>query len=144
MELKMVKVEIDKLELNEFIAKNNPGQRAKATFPLLGAHGTKESAVVYFEIDPGEELGSHTDSAEEILLIMEGNVEAVVGEKKTEASRGNLLLVPKMVSHNFRNIGSGKAKVLGFFGGANNIVATFDNVWLPVETNTVDTAAMTG
>jgi quercetin dioxygenase-like cupin family protein len=140
----MLKVDLNKLELNEFIAKDNPGQRCKATFPILGAHGSKESAMVYFELDPGEELGTHTDSAEEILLVMEGKVEVSVGKEKDEASGGGLLLVPKMVPHNFRNIGTAKAKVLGFFGGANNIVATFDNIWLPVESNTVDTAAMTG
>jgi quercetin dioxygenase-like cupin family protein len=140
----MVKVDLNKLELNEFIAKDNPGQRCKATFPLLGAHGTKQSAMVYFELDPGEELGTHTDSAEEILLILEGKVEPAVGAEKGEASKGSLLLVPKMVPHNFRNSGSGKAKVLGFFGGANNIVATFENTWWPTESNMVDTAVMSG
>jgi quercetin dioxygenase-like cupin family protein len=140
----MLKVDLNKLELTEFVARDKAGQRCKATFPILGAHGTKESAMVYFEIDPGEELGTHTDSAEEILLIVAGEVEAEVGDEKTEASEGNLLLVPKMVPHNFRNIGKSKAKVLGFFGGANNIVATFDNVWLPTESNMVDTAALSG
>jgi quercetin dioxygenase-like cupin family protein len=140
----MLKVDLNKLELNEFVAKNNPGQRCKATFPLLGAHGTKESAMVYIELDPGEELGTHTDSAEEILLIMEGKVEAAVNGEKAEASEGNLLLVPKMMPHNFRNTGKVKAKVLGFFGGANNIIATFENIWLPTESNKVDTAALTG
>jgi quercetin dioxygenase-like cupin family protein len=140
----MLKVDLNKLELNEFIAKDNPGQRCKATFPLLGKDGTEQSAVVYFELDPGEELGTHTDSAEETLLVLEGEVEASVGAEKGEASKGSLLLVPKMVPHNFRNTGKEKAKVIGFFGGANNIVATFENTWWPVESNTVDTAAMAG
>lgn len=45
-----------------------------------------------------------------------------------------------MVPHNFKNIGNDKVKVLGFFGGANNIVATFENTWLPLESNMVDTS----
>ena len=138
----MVTIDLNKLELNEFVAKDNPGQRCKATFPMLGAHGTKDSASVYVELDANEELGTHTDSAEETLLILEGKVEATVGDEKAVASKNQMVLVPKMVPHNFRNIGEGKAKVLGFFGGANNIVATFENVWLPTESNTVDTAAM--
>jgi quercetin dioxygenase-like cupin family protein len=138
----MLKVDLNKLELNEFAAKNNNVQRCKATFPMFAAHGTKESATVYFELNPGDELGTHTDSAEELLLIMEGSVEAMVGNAKTEASQGNLLLVPKMIPHNFKNTGNRKAKVLGFFGGANNIVATFENVWLPTESNIVDTSLM--
>ena len=139
----MITVNLNQLDLTEFIAKGNPGQRCKSTFPLLGAHGTKDSATVYFEIDPGEELGTHTDSAEEILLILEGSAEASVGEEKAEASQGALIVVPKMAPHNIRNTGDTPVKVLGFFGGANNIVATFENTWWPVETNQVDTAAMT-
>jgi quercetin dioxygenase-like cupin family protein len=140
----MLKIDLNKIELNEFIAKENPQQRCKATFPLLGANGTKETATVYFEIDPGDELGTHTDSAEEILFIVEGKIEAEVDQVKTEASEGSLLLVPKMVPHNFRNTGDTRAKVLGFFGGANNIIATFENTWLPADSNMVDTAAING
>lgn len=138
----MLTVDLNKLDLTEFVAKNNPGQRCKATFPMLGANGTQNTATVYVELDPGEELGTHTDSAEEILLILEGKVDATVGNESGQASKGSLVLVPKMIPHNFRNIGKDKAKVLGFFGGANNIVATFDNVWSPTESNMVDTSAM--
>ncbi|MCB0281579.1 MAG: cupin domain-containing protein [Calditrichae bacterium] len=138
----MIKVDLNKLELNEFIAKENPGQRAKATFPMLGAHGTKNSATVFVQLDPNEELGKHTDSAEELLLILEGTIEAEIGDEKGVASKGELVLVPKMVPHNFKNIGEDTVKVLGFFGGANNIVATFENVWWPTESNMVDTSAV--
>lgn len=109
---------------------------------MLGAHGAKDSATVYVELDPGEELGTHTDSAEELLLVLEGAIEATVGNEKAVASKGQLVLVPRMEPHNFRNIGTEKAKVLGFFGGANNIVATFDQTWWPTGSNRVDTAAM--
>jgi len=137
----MIKADLNNLELNEFIAKDNPGQRCKATFPMLGAHGTQQSATVFVELDPREELGRHTDSAEELLLVLEGTIEAEIDGEKGVASRGELVLVPKMVPHNFKNVGQGKARILGFFGGANNIVATFDNVWWPTQSNTVDTAA---
>lgn len=138
----MIKVDLNKLELYEFTAKDNPGQRCRAAFPLLKVHGAEESAMVYIELDPGEELGTHTDSAEETLLILEGSVEVFVGQEKTGASRGSFLLVPQMAPHNFRNTGKSIAKVLGFFGGANNIVPTFENVWLPSGSNVVDTSLM--
>ena len=136
----MITVNLNKLELNEFTGKDNPTQHCRATFPLLGAHGTENSATVYFELEPGKNLGRHTDSAEEILLILEGEVEATVGDEKGRISRGEIALVPTMAPHDLRNIGEGTAKVLGFFGGANNIVATFDETWLPTNSNVVDTA----
>lgn len=138
----MVTADLNKIELTEFTAPENPGQRCKAAFPLLGFMGSKKSAAVYVELDPGEELGSHTDSVEETLIVLEGRIEAKVGEETTVASKGGLVLVPEMIEHNFRNIGKEKAKVLGFFGGANNIVATFENTWLPTNSNMVDTTVI--
>jgi len=111
---------------------------------LLGVMGSKKSAAVYFELQPGDHLGRHTDSAEESLLILAGEVEVSVGEEKGKLAKGEIAVVPVMVPHDLRNIGKETAKVLGFFGGANNIVATFDEVWLPTNSNVVDTARMAG
>lgn len=138
----MITANLNQLALTEFIAPGNPGQRCRATFPVFGAHGTQQSATVYIELAPGEELGSHTDSAEELLFVIEGEVEATVGEEQAPATPGAIVVVPKMAPHNIRNIGNTVARVLGFFGGANHIVATFDQVWLPTESNRVDTVAM--
>lgn len=138
----MKKVNINNLELTEFTGKDNSGQHCYATFPLFGAHGTESTATVYFELEPGDELGRHTDSAEELLLILEGEVEAEVGGEKANLSKGEIALVPKMVPHNLVNIGTTDTKVLGIFGGANHIVATFENTWLPTDSNTVDTSQL--
>jgi len=50
--------------------------------------------------------------------------------------------VPTMAPHAIYNVGQEKARVLGFFG-SRNIVATFDKVWQPANSNVVDTAVMT-
>lgn len=138
----MTKANLNTLELTEFTGKDHPGQHCHATFPLFGAHGTRETATVYFELEPGDELGRHTDSAEELLLLLAGEVEAEIGGEMGSLSEGEIALVPRMVPHNLINTGKSKAKVLGIFGGANHIVATFEKTWLPVDSNTVDTAKM--
>jgi len=48
--------------------------------------------------------------------------------------------VPEIVPRDLQNVGEHTAKVLGFFDGANNIVATFDKTWLPINSSVVDTA----
>lgn len=136
----MITSDLNQLELTEFTAQNKKGQRCRATFPMLGAHGTRDSATVYFELAPGDELGTHTDSAEELLLIYEGDVEVTVGQESGRLSKGQLALVPKMVPHNLKNTGNSTVKVLGFFGGVNNIVSVFDEVWHPIGSNMVDTS----
>jgi quercetin dioxygenase-like cupin family protein len=129
------------MELFENQGKNTPAQHCRSNFPLLGAMGSENSCVVYFELDPGNHLGQHTDSAEEVLLVLAGTVEVSVGQEKGQLSQGELALVPTMVPHNLRNVGQETAKVLGFFGSPN-IVATFDEAWLPANSQVVDTAAM--
>ncbi|MEZ4811176.1 MAG: cupin domain-containing protein [Allomuricauda sp.] len=138
----MTTVNVNEIELNEFIGKEDKKQHCKATFPLVGVHGSKQLATVYFELEPGDNLGRHTDSAEELLIILEGTVEAAVGKEAIEAKAGGLVLVPEMVPHDLKNTGTITAKVLGVFGGANNIVATFDKAMLPTESNIVDTSLL--
>jgi quercetin dioxygenase-like cupin family protein len=138
----MITVNVKNLELNEFTGVTDKSQHCRGTFPLFGANGTKKSATVYFELQPGEQLGRHTDSAEELLYIVEGNVEVEVGGETARATSGSLALVPEMVPHNLVNSGKTVAKVLGFFGGANQIVATFEHAMLPVNSHVFDTSLM--
>ena len=139
----MIKADLNNLELTEFTGKHVPEQHCRATFPLLGSHGTESTATVYIELEPGDTLGRHTDSAEELLLVLQGELEAEVGGETAPLREGEIALVPKMVPHNLKNTGKEKAHILGIFGGANHIVATFEETWLPLNTNTVDTSATT-
>lgn len=140
----MTTVNLNRLELNEFTGKEDPRQHCKASFPLVGAHGSRKLATVYFEIAPGDRLGRHTDSAEELLVVLEGQLEATVNGEKAVLGPGEIALVPELEPHDLRNTGDGTARVLGVFGGSNNIVATFDQQWLPARSNVVDTALLFG
>jgi quercetin dioxygenase-like cupin family protein len=139
----MITVNLNNLELNEARGENHPNIEAHATFPLAGALGSENSALVYFELGPGKSLGRHTDSVEELLFILAGTVEVTVGEEQGKISQGEIAVVPTMVPHNLRNVGDETAKVLGFFGEAN-FVATFDVPFLPDHVTIFDTAQMFG
>lgn len=137
----MISGNLNNLELRETWTENDPKQRARSTFPMAEALGSENTTMVYFELAPGDHLGRHTDSAEEILLILDGAVEVSVGEEKGQIAKGEFALVPTMVPHDLRNVGDKPARVLGFFGNPN-IVATFDEAWLPDNTRVIDTAAV--
>ncbi len=96
----------------------------RADFPISSAEGTAATALVYIELEPGAELPEHRDSAEELLLVLEGEVEASVGEESGPLRTGELAVVPAMTPHGLRNLGHRRARVVGFFGGSTN-VATF-------------------
>lgn len=135
---------LNHLELLEFAGRGNELQQCRAHFPLLGFNGSESLASVYFELEPGRHLGRHVDSAEELLVVLEGEVEAEVNGKTIEAAVGSLILIPRQAAHNIRNIGTGRAKVLGVFGGANQIVAEFEEAWLPANSHRVDTRDLAG
>jgi hypothetical protein len=64
----MLTAKTSELELTHGWLDSDPEHaRVRATFPINKWAGSADSAVVYFEIKPGDRLAEHTDSAEEIL-----------------------------------------------------------------------------
>src|ERR671912_1529195 len=127
----MYTVRLSELELPEGGYENDPTMRVKGNSPFSAATGTKNSAVVYFELEPGHRLGTHTDSAEEILLILEGEAEATVGDEQGRVSAGDMAVVPAMVPHALRNVGDETVRVVGFFS-SNVVASTFDRPMKPL------------
>lgn len=134
----MLTVDLNSLPLQDNWTEDNPAQRCRAAFPLFRAVGTERSAMVYFELDPGAELGWHTDSAEEVILVLAGTLEGRIGDERAVLSAGNVALVPTMAPHTFRNIGDSVARVAGVFPEPR-LVSTFEATWQPAGSNTIDT-----
>lgn len=134
----MLAVQLNELPLRTTWSEVEPRQRAHSTFPFLAAQENEHTSLVYFELNPGDQLGTHTDSAEEILFIFEGTVEVTVGDESVVVEAPGLALAPTMVPHNLDNVGSTRAKVAGFFP-SRYLIATFDNAWLPDNSNVIDT-----
>jgi quercetin dioxygenase-like cupin family protein len=99
--------------------------RVRVTFPINKWAGSAHSAVVYFEIEPGNRLAEHTDSAEEILYVVAGDAEARVGDERRRLSAGDLAVIPAMVPHGVVNVGGETVKVVGFFS-ESEIISTFN------------------
>jgi quercetin dioxygenase-like cupin family protein len=94
-------------------------------FPLSSSAGTASTAVVLLEFEPGGELPVHTDSAEELLLVIEGTAEGSVGDESGRLTAGDIVLVPALAPHGLRNVGDGLLRVVGFFSSSTN-VAVFE------------------
>lgn len=116
------------------------GGGLSVTFPFSSATGTADTAAVYLVFEPGGALPEHTDSAEEWLLVLEGTVEATVGDETGILEAGQLALVPAIAPHSARNIGDGPARVLGFFGASTNIGHFTDELAPGVKTLVVGAA----
>jgi quercetin dioxygenase-like cupin family protein len=130
--------DLNNLEMREVSYDGDTAMRLMVNFPFYAATGNQSSAVVYFEIEPGHYLGSHTDSAEEIVLILSGTVEASLGDQTGQLSTGQAVLIPAMVPHGVRNIGDETARCVGFFAAAI-VESTFDRPLMPFGTQNVGT-----
>jgi quercetin dioxygenase-like cupin family protein len=135
----MVTADLNELELHEGWWESDPDTlRARFSFPMFWATGNASTAVLYVELEPGRGNGRHTDTPEEILLVLEGQVEVELGDEKTVAGAGSLVLIPSMVPHRFENVGATTARIVGFFS-SNTVVAEFEEPVQPLGHTAVGT-----
>jgi quercetin dioxygenase-like cupin family protein len=120
----MITASTPELELGTAWIDSDPRGRVSPALPINRLTGAEHTAVVYFEVQPGEYLPTHTDSAEEILYIVAGEGEAHVGDERGRVRAGDLAVVPEMVPHGIANVGDETLKVVGFFC-ESEIVSTF-------------------
>ena len=134
----MLAVQLAERDLVDTTSDADETRRMRFDFPISSVAGAASTAVVYFELEPGAHTGMHTDSAEEIVLVLSGRAEATVGDERGELSAGGIGLVPALVPHDVRNIGEETVRVVGFF--SSGIVASvFDDPLMPAGKRVVGT-----
>jgi quercetin dioxygenase-like cupin family protein len=122
----MLTAKTSELELMEGWFDSDPDHtRVRVIFPLNKWAGSADSAAVYFEIEPGNRLAEHTDSAEEILYVVAGEAEAQVADERMRLSAGELAVIPAMEPHAVVNVGNETVKIVGFFS-QSEVTSTFN------------------
>jgi quercetin dioxygenase-like cupin family protein len=107
-------VNLDNTELNDM-------EGLRFGFPLSSATATASTAVVQMEFEPGAELPRHTDSAEELLLVLQGTAEGTIGDETGRLEAGDIAVVPALAPHGLRNVGDEILRVVGFFSSSTNL-----------------------
>jgi len=80
----------------------------------LSAAG-REVIQVRVDLGPGQTFPSHTHPGEEIIYVLEGVWEYVIGGKRVTAKAGDVLFVPSRTIHSARNAGTGNATELATY-----------------------------
>ena len=111
---------LDDVRLNEV-----PDGSIRVEFPLQSVHGAASFAAVLFEVDPGNALATHTDSAEEVLLVLAGEGEAHVRDETAPVRAGDVAVVPALAPHGIRNTGDSVLRVIGFFS-SSTVMSVFE------------------
>ncbi len=68
-------------ELLRFSQVGEEDNAVDAAWPVYWETGARSTAVVYVALEPGMRLPEHTDSAEELLVVLEGAIEATIGDE---------------------------------------------------------------
>ena len=125
-----MQIAFDALELRDSWLDSDPSARWRLNVALSETNGAESCSLIYFELDPGCRLPRHTDSAEELVLILCGSVVARVAERELEARAGGAVVMPKEAPHEVRNGGAGVLRAVGFFA-TGSPVSTFDEPVMP-------------
>ena len=133
----------NKLERIQVRATDNPDVRWQAAFAVYGGHGTTQSSTIVYEIEPGGQLGWHTDATEETQYIIAGN-----GELHTEGGvypvgQGSVFVLPTPMRHNLVNVGKETLRAVAFFAAAM-FTQEFDNEMLPPKSHILGTPNRNG
>jgi quercetin dioxygenase-like cupin family protein len=123
-------VRLGDVELTEYWSEADPTLRGRLGLPIHTGTGAASTAVIYFEHEPGEHHGRHTDSAEEVVLVLNGEAEVEAADERLRLQAGAVALVPATVPHDIHNVGESRLCVVGFFSSAA-VVSHFDATLSP-------------
>lgn len=90
--------------------------------PSVGAQASGSSLL---EVDDGCRLPRHTDSAEETIVVTQGEAEVTVGEERSKVGSGGAALVPEDVPHEVRNAGTGTLRFVAVYA-STDVVTTYE------------------
>ena len=109
----------DEVELEESWVEGDETARWRSSAAHGPGTGAAASGSSLLEVAPGCRLPRHTDSAEEMVVVLAGEAEAVVGEESSRVPAGGMALVPKDVPHEVRSAGDGPLRFLAIYADSD-------------------------
>jgi mannose-6-phosphate isomerase-like protein (cupin superfamily) len=108
-------------ELSDAWIEGDESARWRSTAGAVG-EGCGSSIL---EVDPGCRLPRHTDSAEELVVVVSGTASVTVGDEDGEVAAGGVALVPERVPHEVRNAGGEVLRFVAVYASAD-VTTTYE------------------
>ena len=77
------------------------------------------------EVEPGHRLPRHTDSAEELIVVVSGTASVTVGDETSEVGAGGVALVPECVPHEVVCAGDEALRFVAVYASAD-VTTTYE------------------
>jgi quercetin dioxygenase-like cupin family protein len=133
----------DKLERVQVRGADDASVRWAGAFVVYGGHGASQSSTIVYEIEPGGQLGWHTDATEETQYIIAGKGELQTEDGTYPVGPGSVFVLPTPLRHNLTNVGTETLRAVAFFAAAM-FTQNFDNVMLPPKSHILGTPNRNG
>jgi quercetin dioxygenase-like cupin family protein len=108
-------------ELSDAWIEGDESARWRSTAGPVG-DGSGSSVL---EVDPGCRLPRHTDSAEELVVVVSGKASVRVGGEQSEVTAGGVALVPECVPHEVRNAGDEVLRFVAVYA-SDDVTTTYE------------------
>ncbi len=117
-------------DLEDQWVEGRPDLRWRSTLGTTPDEGARASSSSLLEVDPGCALPRHTDSAEEIVVVVSGVAEVEVEGETGRVEAGGVALVPEGVPHQVRCAGDEPLRFVACYAGTD-VVTTYEDVVQP-------------
>ncbi len=77
--------------------------------------GTTSSSMSYSVVGAGAGAPLHSHEADELITVLEGELEARLGDEVRQVGPNHTLIIPPGAPHGFTNRGPAEAKMLTYF-----------------------------
>ena len=104
--------------------------RWRSTLGTTAEGGARECSSSLLEVDPGCALPRHTDSAEEIVVVVSGVAEVELDGETGRVEAGGVALVPKDAPHQVRSVGHEPLRFVACYADVD-VVTTYEDVVQP-------------
>jgi quercetin dioxygenase-like cupin family protein len=136
-------VQLADVHLDAMWSEADPALRSRSAYVTHWAAGSRSSAAVFFELEPGAHFGRHRHTAEETIIVMEGEVEVTVGDETVRLAGPAIAVAPALVRHDIRCVGPTGARCAGVWSSAS-VVSLWDDVLQPAGSRRAGTPIPTG
>ena len=80
-----------------------------------GTQGADSLSVGDVTIQPGSKAPTHLHPTEEAMVVLEGELEAILGDDIITVTKGQTVLAPAGVKHGFTNRSGAQARIMAIF-----------------------------
>jgi mannose-6-phosphate isomerase-like protein (cupin superfamily) len=112
-------LDFEDLELADAWIDGDPAARWRTTTGHGPSTGAAESGSSVLEVDSGCRLPRHTDSVEEIVVVIIGQADVVLGDERSRLDGAGAALIPRDTPHEVHNAGSGPLRFLAIYAGTD-------------------------